>query len=252
MARLELTLHHHIDSTAGTLSRLITDKHDGVMDQSIRRLENLEETVSRGFRTLKADLKDVKKDIGILKGEFQDVVTRSDKVQETFGGLNGKLEALEKAFEEHGCKCQLAVAERSPGEPESELQKLATSHRRTESAHGALGQGEQCQQHRSGASRSSTSARHSGNSNRTHYSDKANSQLGDSMSDERDARRAYFAELGAARGPKPDLKDHPAISGMQQRHGRIYGHDQHTMSPILPYEHPSLTDGRWYQQAYGQ
>ena len=38
MARLELTLHHHIDSTTASLSRLITDKHDRIMDQTIRRL----------------------------------------------------------------------------------------------------------------------------------------------------------------------------------------------------------------------
>ena len=251
MTRLELTLHHHIDSTAASLSRLITDKHDEIMDQTIRRLESLEEMVSKGFRNLKADFKDIRKDISSLEGEFKNVVKSSDKIEDLCKGLDGKLEALEKGVEEHGCKCQLAIAERSPSEAKRGSQQRA----RTESAHGALGQGEQRRQHRSGASRSSTSARHSGNSNRVHGSDTVNSQLVNRTSDERDTRREYFAELGAARGPMPDLRDHPAYSGMQEGQGQMYGHDQNGMPAVLnglPFQHPSLSDGRWYQQAYGQ
>ncbi len=255
MARLELTLHHHIDSTTGSLSRLITDKHDQIVDQTIRRLESLEETVSKGFRSLKADLKDVRKDIGSLKGETKDLVKISDRVQEIITGLDGKLESLEKGVEEHSCKCLLASAKRSPSEPESERQREVTSHRRTESAHGALGQGEHRQQYRSGASRSSTSGRHSGNSNRAHRSNTVDSQGGNRMSNETDTRREYFAELGAARGPMPDLRDHPAYADLQQGQGYIYGHDQNGRPSVLnglPYEHKSFSDGRWYQQAYGQ
>ncbi len=255
MARLELTLHHHIDSTAGSLSRLITDKHDRIMDQTIRRLENIEETVIKGFRDLKADLKDVRKDVDGLRGEVKDTMESSKKVQGFLHMLDGKLEALEKGVEEHSCKCQLAAADRSPSMPESAHEQESALHRRTESAHGALGQGEQRQQYRSGASRSSTSARQSGNSNRPRRSNTSNIQPRNRTSDELDTRREYFAELGAARGPMPDLRDHPAFSGMQQAQGQIYSHDQDAMSSVLdglPYVPPSLGDGHWYQQAYGQ
>ena len=255
MARLELTLHHHIDSTAGSLSRLITDKHDKIMDQTIRRLENLEDTVNRGFRNLKADFKDLRKDISSLKEECKDVVKSNDRVQDLFKGLDGKLEALEKGVKEHICECQFPVAERGLSEPESERQQKPARHRRTESAHGVLGQGEQHQQYRSGGSRSSASARHSGNSSRVHRSNTASSQTSNRVSDRTDTRREYFAELGAPRGPMPDLRDHPAYSGMQQGQGQIYGRDENGMPSVLnglPFEQPSLSDGRWYQQAYGQ
>ena len=254
IARLELTVHHHIDSITGLLSRLITDKHDRIMDQTIGRLENLEEIVSKGFRDLKVDLKDTRKDIGIVKGDLKDVVKSSGRVQDIYAALDGKLESLEKAVEEHSCKCQLATTEESPHMLESERQCGAVSHRRTESAHEALGQGEQRHQYQSGTSRSSNSARHSGNSNRARRSNTSNSRPCNRMSDDLDIRREYFAELGAARGPMPDLRDHPAYSGMQQTQGQTYNHDQNTMPSIsngLPYEHPSLSDGRWYQQAYG-
>ena len=255
MARLELTLHHHIDSTAGSLSRLITDKHDRIMDQTIRRLDNIEEVVSKGFRNIKNDLKDIKRDIGSLKGELKDVAASSEISQDIFKRLDAKLEALEKSVEEHSCKCQLVATEPSPHMSDRERQKGAASHRRTESAHGALGQGEHRRQYQSGASCSANSARHSANSNRAHRSNTSKSQPSNGMSEEMDSRREYFAELGAARGPKPDLRDHPAFSGMQQAQGQMYHHDQNEMPSILndlPYEPPSLSNGRWYQQAYGQ
>lgn len=255
MARLELTLHHHIDSTAGSLSKLITDKHDKLMDQTIRRLETLEETVSKGFRNIKADFKDIRKDVGSLKAEIRDVVASSDRVQDLIKILDGKIDALEKGVEEHSCKCQLAAAERSPSDSRSEPQKEVLSHPRTESASGSLVHGEQRQPYRSGASRSSTSARHSENSNRAHRSNTTDSQLGNRVSGDIDARREYFAELGAARGPMPDLRDHPAYSGIQQDQGQIYGQVESGMPSVLnglPFKHPSLSNGRWYQEAYGQ
>lgn len=255
MARLELTLHHHIDSTARSLSNLVTDKHDKVMDQTIRRLENLEETVSKGFRSLKADLKDIRKDVGDLQEESKDTLKSSDNIQDLFKGLDGKLEALEKGVIEHSCKCQLAVATRSPSEPENECQQKVASHRRAESAHGAFEQGEQRPQYRSGASRSSNSARQSGKSEKVHRSNTVNSQINNRTNLEMDTRREYFAELGAARGPMPDLRDHPAYSGIQQGQDETYGHDENGIPSILnglPFKHPSLSDGGWYQQAYGQ
>ena len=256
MARLELTLHHHIESSAGSLSRLITDKHDRIMDQAIRRLESLEDTVSKGFRNLKIDFKDMKKDIFVLREDFKDIGKSSDRVEELFERMDGKLEALKKGVEEHSCRCQLIVADRSPTGLESERQQQAASHRRSESSHDALDRGEQRQQHRSGASRSSTSACQSGNSDRAHRSNPVDGQLGNRISNEIDTRREYFAELGATRGPVPDLKDHPAYSGMQQGEVQMYGpYDENGIPSALkglPYKHPSLSDGRWYQQAYGQ
>ena len=256
MARLELTLHHHIESSAGSLSRLITDKHDRIMDQAIRRLESLEDTVSKGFRNLKVDFIDVKKDICSLREDFMHVGQSRDRVEELFERIDGKLEALEKGVEEHSCRCQLVVADRSPTGPESERRQQAASHRRSESAHGALDRSEQRQQHRSGTSRSSTSARQSGNSDRAHRSNPVDGQLGNRVSNDMDTRREYFAELGAARGPVPDLRNHPAYSGMQQGEVQIHGrHDENGIPSALkglPYKHPSLSDGRWYQQAYGQ
>ena len=251
LAHLELTLHHHVDSVSGSLSRLITDKHDRVMDQTIRRLENLEELISRELRSLRGEVKDIKKQVSNLKEGLKDTSRSNDGTKDLLKGLEGKFEALEKHVQEHGCKCQHVVAEQSLSEPESDRQRRNKSHRRTESAHGALGQGEQREQYRSSASRSSNSGRQSGNSSRRHRSNTLSGQPGSGASDE---KREYFTELGQARGPVPDIKDHPAYAGVHQGTGQVYGHDQSRMPTVLnglPYENPSLSDGRWYQQAYG-
>ena len=264
LAQMDLTLHHHIDRTFGTLSRIIIDRHDQMMDQTIRRLENLEDTLNKGFRELKNEIVDLKKHISNLQGDLDEVKKRENRTIELIKGLDGKLQGLEKHTEEHSCKCQQSAAELSTSEPESDrLHRLEArshaSHRRMESAHPTVGQREPSQHRRSGASRTSNSAHVSGASSRRDRSNTSNSQQQptSSMGDERSNRREIFAELGAARGPVPDIRDHPAFADMQHVQGRAFGYDgldQNGMPLVLtglPYENPNLSDGRWYQQAYG-
>ena len=263
LAQIELTLHHHIDGTFGSLSRLITDKHDQITDQTIRRLENVEHALHKGFKDLKSEARDIRNHVGNLQGDVRDVKKRYDSTMDSITGLDTKLQALERHIEAHACKCQLSVAEQSVSEPESDrVHRSAatsqTSYRRTESAHPTLGKVEFYRQHRNGASRTSNNVRVSGTSSRRDRSETLNSQQSASgTSDERSNRKEYFADLGAARGPVPDLRDHPAFADTPLAQGHTYGYglDHTGISGALnglPYENPSLSDGRWYQQAYGQ
>ena len=61
LTQIELTVHHHIDTAFSSLSRLIIDKHDRMMDQTLHRLESLEDVVSKGLRAVKGEIKDVSK-----------------------------------------------------------------------------------------------------------------------------------------------------------------------------------------------
>ena len=73
------------------------------------------------------------------------------------------------------------------------------------------------------------------------------------MSAERSVRREYFAELGAARGAVPDLRNHPAYAGTLQGQGLGNGKNEMPAPPnVLPFRNPSLGVGEWYQKAYGQ
>ena len=263
LAQIDLTLHHHLDSSFGSLSRLITDKHDRVIDQTIRRLENVEEALNKGFRNLRNDIRDIRKYVGNLQTDLKDIKTQHSDNAEIVQGLDAKFQALEKQIEEHACKCYRSPVEQTGSEPESDRPGRSetlsrTSHRRTESAHPTVGQVEATQSYPGGASRTNNSGRISGASSRRDRSNTVTSQPPPGrMSDERSNRREYFAELGAARGPMPDLRDHPAFADSQQAPEQHYGY-AHSQSSLpvsmsgFPYENPSLSDGRWYQQAYGQ
>lgn len=265
LAQLDLTLHHHIDSTFGTLSRMMTDKHDRIMDQTIRRLENLEDTLSTVFRDLKSEFGDLKKHLSELQMGTDDVMKRGKGTVETITAVHDRLIALEKHVEDLACKCQHSSTEQNTSEPESGRHRRSkttsnASHRRTESAHPFIGQTESRQHYQTGVSRTSSNARASGASSRRNRSNTVNSQQQPTsrMSDERSNRREHFAELGAARGPVPDLRDHPAFADRQHVQQQAFGYGglhQDGMPMVLnglPYENPSLSDGRWYQQAYGQ
>ena len=249
LAQIELTIHHHLDTAFGSLSRLITDKHDRMMDRTIRRLENLEDTVSKGLKAIKGEVQDIRKDVGNLRGDLKDAVSGNNGTTGLIKGLEEKLQVLDKHIEEHARKYEYNSREQSASEPDFDRHQRASSHRRTESAHGAFGQGEQRQKYGSGASRSSNSARQSGTSSRGHRSNTISSQPGSGMSDERSVRRECFAELGAARGAVPDLRNHPAYAGTPQGQGQ-----NGVPAPPngLPFRNPSLGVGEWYQKAYGQ
>lgn len=263
LTSLELKMHHHIDSTYNSLSRLITDKLDRMTDQTIRRLDNLEDTCNTGLKALKGEVRDLRKHVTNLLGDMEDMKQGRDGTIESVKGIDVILQALERHIEEHACKCQQSAAEQSASEPEYERRHRSeatsrSAYRRTESAHPTVGQGESRQQHRSGASHSSNVTRASATGGRRDRSNSLNvQQPAGRMSDERSRRREYYAGLGAARGPAPDLRDHPAFRDRQhvQQEAYQYGDNQNDTSTVLdelPYETPSLSDGKWYEQAYGK
>lgn len=244
---------------------MINDRHDRMMDQTIRRLEHLEDILNKGFKELKNEAGDLKKRVSNLQGDVNEVKKRENRIIELIKGMDGIVQNLEKQIGENSCKCQQSAAEQSASEAESDHRHRSeatsyTSHRRSESAHPTGGQSEPNQHCRSGASRTFNGARVSGASSTRDRSNTVNSQQQPTsrMSAEKSNNKEYFAELGAARGPLPDIRDHPAFADRQQEHGQAFGYgglSQNGM-PIaltgLPYETPSLSDGRWYQQAYGQ
>ena len=250
-AQLDLTIHHHIDAAFGSLSRLFTDKVDRILDQTIRRLEALDEGVKRGFKGVKGEVRSIRTDFGSMKGSIDNVGKVSDVMKARLQSLEDKIGALEKHIEEHACKCQQSTSVQDPVEPEAEPHHRAPTHRRTESADGVLGQAEQRQQYRSGGK-----AHESGRGSRSQRSNTLSGQTGTRASNsDRSTRGEYFAELGAALGPTPELRHHPAYSGLQRAPHTIYdenGVPAGMMVPApMPYI-PALGASAWYDQAFGQ
>ena len=223
----------------------------------LRQFESMEDTISKCFKDLKTEIKDIRKQVSNIQGDMKDLKKRSDRAIELIRGHEGKLEALGKNIEDHGCKCPYHTPDPSSSEPESDRHKArseASSHRRTESAHAAIAPNAAHQQnHRRGISRSSNNARISGTSSKRGRSNTATSQQAAAgrPSEDRENRREIFAGISAAlaRGQRPDLRDHPAYVGMQQGQGLGFGHEQTGLG--IGYDQ-SLQPGGWYHQAYGQ
>lgn len=53
LARLELNVHHHIDTVFGSLTRLVTNQQDQLADQTIRHIEAMEKKVDKAIKIVR-------------------------------------------------------------------------------------------------------------------------------------------------------------------------------------------------------
>ena len=95
------------------------------MDQTIRCLENLEDTVSKGLNAIKGEVKDIRKDVGNLSGVLKDGISGNNRTIELIRGLEEKLQALDKHIEEHARKHEYNSREQSASEPDFDRHQRA-------------------------------------------------------------------------------------------------------------------------------
>ncbi|KAL9614632.1 MAG: hypothetical protein Q9167_000920 [Letrouitia subvulpina] len=241
LVRMEMNLHHHVDSCFNTLFRMTTENTDKIMDQVVRRLEDMQDTFQKALKTMKGDIREVKRDVGHAMADIAKIGQGVEGNNKLIQAREEKLSKLEMKLEDVGLRCQqlalnaeLARNEtryQTPRQMSPQKSPQRSPERRSEVDHSASVCNGPRQQTRSGATRLSEGARQSANSNQSHQSDAAGRNTATRISDERSARREYFAELGAARGPMPDLREHPAFAASQQ-------------------DLPSFSE-TWYQRAYG-
>ncbi|KAL9032985.1 MAG: hypothetical protein Q9214_007725, partial [Letrouitia sp. 1 TL-2023] len=241
LVRMEMNLHHHVDSCFNTLFKMTTENTDKIMDQVVRRLEDMQDTFQKALKAVKGDIREVKRDVGHAMADIQKMrqgVEGNNKViqarEEKLSGLETKLEDVALRCQQFSLKAEFARNEthyQTPRQMSPQKSPQRSPKRRSGIDHAAFVCNGQRQQIRSGTTHSSDGARQSANSSQGRQSDTAGKNAARRISDERSARREYFAELGAARGPMPDLRDHPAFAAPQQ-------------------DLPSYSD-TWYHRAYG-
>ncbi|KAL9129025.1 MAG: hypothetical protein Q9217_002427 [Psora testacea] len=246
LSQLDMTIHHHIDTAFGALSRLVTDKHDRMLDHVIRRLEDLEDGLGKSFKHIKSNIKGLNSEVGRVKATIHSFNAGHEGIKGLMHGLEGKLGVLEQQIEENKRQCQ-QIMKALTINVEGDRQSRSSTHRRTESAHGILDTSRDRHKEQNGMSRASSKARISNTSSRGHRSNTVNSQTNGRVSDDRGSKREYFADLGAARGPVPDIREHPAYSGVPLPPSQMY--DQNGV-PIgmastasVPYGAQQLGDG---------
>lgn len=279
LARIELTLHHHLDSCFGSLSRLVTDKHDNTVDHLLRRLESHERKLENSQKSLKSDIKNIKGDAESLKADIRHLQQSSEELQEYLKCTDVKLETmasklnsvksqsgsfdqaianLSASVQDIRVKCDRIAEQtgRNSSASQPHQQHPLPSPTRSQSTSASPGLQSQRQGHQSGTSQTSGGARHSETNSRGRRSNTAGGGIEARSSDGQSSRRQYYTEMGAAMGVAPDLRQHPAYLSQQQN----YGYDANAVAMGMSsdgtiYQIPSFAGhgpNGWYQQAYGQ
>ena len=279
LARLELTLHHHIDSCFGSLTRLVNDKHDQTADRLLTRLEDQERKTEKALKNLKGEIQEIKQYTETMKVDSKDLQKTSGELHDSLKGMTGitgavegklsnmlsKLNVMDQSLtdldarvREVGSMCDRSAGQmmRQSVNPEYPQQHDEESPTRSQSTYPSPALPSQRQQYQSGASRSSGGGRQGSINSRGRRPTTANGGVGIQSGDDRSSRRAHYAEIGAHMGEAPDLRQHPAFASRQQGYGCDADGLVHGVgSDGSLYQIQSLSGygpNGWYQQAYGQ
>ncbi|KAL9015151.1 MAG: hypothetical protein Q9173_000222 [Seirophora scorigena] len=165
LVQMELGLHHHIETCFGSLMRLNTDHADRTVDKMVRRIEDLQETVEKGFKGLRSEVRDVRKEMISMRKELAERPGTSASLKDSISSLDEKLSHLDQKFDAIGSRYQRAAAEMSESEREATSSVYSQSKesplRRSESVHTSASSGpEPPQPYLSGAAHSSSSSAH--------------------------------------------------------------------------------------------
>ena len=105
-ARLEQSLHHHIDARFERLSRLVVERSDKVVDEVAKMMETFEEKLRKGLRgSIKQDLVALKNEFENLGHDLHGISANSLESKRALQVLNGRVAGLEVSVREAACQC---------------------------------------------------------------------------------------------------------------------------------------------------
>ncbi|KAI4107207.1 MAG: hypothetical protein L6R37_001784 [Teloschistes peruensis] len=246
LKQMELNLHHHIESCFGSLMRLTTNNTDRAIDKVVRRVDDLQELVEKGFKNLRSELKEMRKEVSTIRRDNLNASKASESLQDSIDLLGTKLDQVDQkinnmeSHDQHGAveaseneRVVSSVYSQGQNSPLRRLEPLRTS---------AMSRQEQRQPYASGTTHASANTHGAisigGRGRRSTISSGSAARRNDEGSMPR--REMVITQLGQVTGPVPDIREHPAYRGV------IEGYVQ--SSPI--YHTPNYSE-IWYQQAYG-
>lgn len=242
LTHMEFKLHHHIDTCFGSLSRLMTEKKDNIIDKLITRIDALEKMLPTHFMGLEGKIKEIEKEVSTIASDNEGL----REVKDLLSKLCLEFEHMKKVTDEQK---RIRIAVPSANEPPTASHRHAQRmHHRIENASASTERGEQYHQYPTSSNQPDT-----GNNYREGH--RRSNTAGDGGAED-GARKDFFAHLGAAIGPVPNLRDHPAyrvapreVPATGEATGNVASgrsDSDHTL-----YHVPSFSDGGWYRQAYG-
>ncbi|KAG8531567.1 uncharacterized protein KY384_003197 [Bacidia gigantensis] len=227
LSRMDMTIHHHLNTAFGSLSRQIEEKHDKVLDRVLGRLDSIEDDITKSFKTMKGEIKAVGTEIGKMKATVINLSSGSEIMAETLRSLENKMEALDKVMETD----HQQLLHEFKKESERQRQHMASRDESPMTSDGA-------QPQQQGLGRTASRVRLGKTSNKNNRSNISRSQQAGGTSDDRENGAEPHVDMRALPGP-PDIRNHPAYAGIPQPQMQMY--DQHGVPvgtnypPVLPY-----------------
>ena len=241
LAQMELNLHHHVESGFNSLTRVLTDKSDRILDQLVRRLEGFEEKTEKGTKNAESKVTELREEIAKLSQENKAILKEIGVIKDSLRGLDLKMELVSGNIEEKRCQICRRQGTHGGSESRSPERKPAMPKR----------------------SLDLTSQESSGNGQQRRVQASTPSSQGHQSSPliagrARGSDKIILAQLESKDRQPPDLRDHPAFAGGQSDHPLTFSETPseesrpRVVGDLHLFQTPSFSDGGWYNQAYGQ
>lgn len=254
LSQLDLTIHHHLDTAFGSLARLMTDKHDRLLDHILRRLDDMDDRLEKAFKGTRDEIRDVSNDLARVKGALNNFSQNHEDVKEAMQGMEAKIETLRKFHGQDVGDLRLSVPVPTGDDSASEGQPQLCQQPRTESNIGAVGADKKGSPFKRRHSRKTSKARSNKTSQQNPAPNSNGGQSAKAINEAVTVAQAYPPDFGVLRGPAPDIRGHPAYAGpfatapqMYEQHGVPIA--KHAEGPSYPSQR--IDSGNWYQKAYG-
>ena len=246
-----MTIHHHIDAASGSLTRLIVDKHDRVLDQVLRRLDDIADGLAKTQKSVKSELKGFNTEYGKVKAMVENLSVNDEAMKELNKNLQVKLDKIEQAIQQNKCSSH------PEDSVEVERRVRTTNHKRAESTQSnSLTTSADQPAQRNGDDRGESRICHSKTSTKSHRSYNSGTQAAQAINNDKATKREYLPGMGAMGAPIPDIRHHPAYAGIPQPQQPMVDQNGVPINGIAypvptPFDSQSFGEPRWYQQAYG-
>ena len=257
LGQLELAIHHHIDSSANFVSRMVEENHNKVLDKVLRRMDDMEDSQYRASRRLQEEMNELKKVIGNMRSEVKTAKKDDKLVYKMLNKVDGKMVEMETNIQ--------ALGNRSPDNPQgtqaerhtvTEPSQTATTAGHSSAPRGQSGGYEGGSPHHSGPTASVSGQHQTSRAARRRSSRAIKGGAEEARREEHRARGAQIlAEVASMRLPAPNINDHPAYRGNVQEAEQSTGGAFEIPADFVPpdtagFQKPTYSNGNWFRQVY--
>ena len=231
LSRLELNIHHHLDSVLSSLTRSIIDKEDETTDQLIRRMERIEKRLENTGKLMKETKESFESLKTATAAALKDIEVNFRNRTEPLGALG----PISSSHDLERSESDQSVKAFKPRPRRSHSVLISPTHQTHGQGHGASSldamqyENEQLDTQHTYTTRGAS-----------HGEGRVNTE--------------QFARVGVSLNSPPDIRLHPALrdSSEKQKQGVTMSHSKNSDIFYSSRVFPSQSLSGWYSRAFGE